>query len=398
MNIPAVPVLTMSDARPDLLPIDADLTDQGFLTALVGLVYEGLLEPVPWFSILDWVRRRVTSNATGLVLRPASMEEPAFAINSNSRGTRISSNVYGSFYYYSLDTFRHLPPDQVLTVEEWLGEETYLNGDFYNEYYLPRDIRYVMGADIYTDDETECRIRVCRAPDVGPFSAENKALLQLLVPHFKRAVQLYFRLCQIDTERKLYANTLNQIRLGSILLDDAGKIMTCNEVAAEILSRRDGIWEQEGSLQVSPTTQGRRLQVLLDKALEDRKRPTPSVTEAVFMPRKAGHQNLSVLIKSIPRVERGDGKRRPAVEVFLRDPEQRAPPSRDTLSKLFKLTPAEAALCASLAAGNNINEACSALGITRNTAKSRLKSIFGKTGATRQSHLVSILLDTIATL
>lgn len=388
----------MSNAEPDSLPIDADLSDPNALAALVGLVYEGLLEPVPWFSILDWLRRRLHSNATGVVLRPASMDEPAFAINSNSRGTRISSNIYGSFYYYFLDTFRHLPPEQVLTVEEWLGEETFLNGDFYHEYYVPRDIRYAMGADFYTDDETECRIRVCRSPDAGPFTAENKALLQLLVSHFKRSVQLYFRLCQIDTERKLYANTLNRIQLGSILLDDTGKIMTRNDVAAEILSRRDGIWEQEGSLQVSPTTQGRRLQVLLNKALEDRKRPIPSVTEAVFMPRKAGHQNLSVLIKSIPRVERGDGKRRPAVEVFLRDPEQKTCPSQDTLSKLFNLTPAEATLCASLAAGNNINEACSALGITRNTAKSRLKSIFSKTGATRQSHLVSILLDTIAAL
>ena len=105
-----------------------------------------------------------------------------------------------------------------------------------------------------------------------------------------------------------------------------------------------------------------------------------------------------MLIKSIPRVERGDGKRRPAVEVFLRDSEQKVLPSPDTLSKLFKLTSAEIELCILLTAGNNINEICTVLGITRNTVKSRLKSIFGKTGAMRQSHLVSILLDTIALL
>ena len=38
------------------------------------------------------------------------------------------------------------------------------------------------------------------------------------------------------------------------------------------------------------------------------------------------------------------------------------------------------------------------LGISKNTVKSRLRSIFAKTGATRQSSLIRMLLDTMVSL
>ncbi len=49
----------MSDTKPNLLPIDANLSDQNVLTRLIGLIYEGPLELVPWSGILNWLRCRL---------------------------------------------------------------------------------------------------------------------------------------------------------------------------------------------------------------------------------------------------------------------------------------------------------------------------------------------------
>lgn len=61
------------------------------------------------------------------------------------------------------------------------------------------------------------------------------------------------------------------------------------------------------------------------------------------------------------------------------------------LQHLFALTPAEARLASRLAAGNSLEEASNALGISKLTARTQLKSIFVKTDTHRQSQLILLL-------
>lgn len=59
--------------------------------------------------------------------------------------------------------------------------------------------------------------------------------------------------------------------------------------------------------------------------------------------------------------------------------------------RAFALTPAEARLAALLATGCSLEDAGDALGITRETARSRIKAIFQKTDTNRQGQLVALL-------
>ncbi|WP_172332526.1 hypothetical protein [Mangrovicoccus sp. HB161399] len=66
-------------------------------------------------------------------------------------------------------------------------------------------------------------------------------------------------------------------------------------------------------------------------------------------------------------------------------------PDAATLRTLFDLSPAEAELAAALAHGRTLAEFACVREVTRNTANSQLKSLFAKTGASRQSELVRLL-------
>jgi DNA-binding CsgD family transcriptional regulator len=59
--------------------------------------------------------------------------------------------------------------------------------------------------------------------------------------------------------------------------------------------------------------------------------------------------------------------------------------------RLFRLTPAEARLAAGIATGASLNEVADSLGIGRETARTQLRSVFAKTGTTRQAELVRII-------
>jgi DNA-binding CsgD family transcriptional regulator len=63
--------------------------------------------------------------------------------------------------------------------------------------------------------------------------------------------------------------------------------------------------------------------------------------------------------------------------------------------KSFALTPSEIRMCQALVQGFTISEAADRLGITLETARHRLKTIFQKTGTNRQAALMSLLLKSI---
>jgi DNA-binding CsgD family transcriptional regulator len=65
---------------------------------------------------------------------------------------------------------------------------------------------------------------------------------------------------------------------------------------------------------------------------------------------------------------------------------------------LFELTPAEANLALLLARGLTLAEVSEAQNISPHTARAQLKSIFAKTGVSRQAELVRLILKSVASL
>jgi DNA-binding CsgD family transcriptional regulator len=65
--------------------------------------------------------------------------------------------------------------------------------------------------------------------------------------------------------------------------------------------------------------------------------------------------------------------------------------SAGLLADLFDLTPAEARVAHGIAAGKTVNEVANEAGLAATTVRQQLKSVFGKTGVSRQADLVGIL-------
>jgi DNA-binding CsgD family transcriptional regulator len=65
------------------------------------------------------------------------------------------------------------------------------------------------------------------------------------------------------------------------------------------------------------------------------------------------------------------------------------------LRNRFDLTPAEARLVVHLATGTSLKSSAKALGVTYETVRRQVKSVFHKTGTHRQSELVLTVLRAI---
>lgn len=77
--------------------------------------------------------------------------------------------------------------------------------------------------------------------------------------------------------------------------------------------------------------------------------------------------------------------------VFITDPDQKPAVQPETLRMLYGLTRAETKLAMVLLDGKSLLEAAELNDVGRETVRSQLKSIFGKTGTQRQSELIGLL-------
>jgi DNA-binding CsgD family transcriptional regulator len=366
------------------------------LSGLLGNLYQGPLESVPWQSFLNELNQFIDAKYVTFILRPPSDHTQGLMVTT----TNGSAEVVASYnqYYFSLDPFVDLPSGQVVTLAEFVSQDDWLNSEFYKNFLEPVGVFHILGADIRTSNGALCRIRVCRGIESPGFDANDKELLALLVPHLERSVLLHTRLNRFETERNLYAGAVDQFAVATIILDENGRVLQTNQVADQLLREKDGLKISGEGLQVGNPRDAKEFRRLVKLALESQKATHPSVIEAMRVQRPSGRADLGIVVQSVPLGEWSEGRHCPAVVIFVSDPEQESRAPQDIVKALFNLTPAEAQLAILLANGLTLDEASEQLGISRNTGRAHLRSTFAKTGVTRQTMLVRLILRSVATL
>ena len=362
---------------------------------LIGTVYQGVMERVPWSTLLWQVRGLLGANWTTLILRPPSANMPARIINAGPTGVTVEEGQWTSFNVFAMDPMTNLPTGRMVTVEDMIGDTNWLTCEFYKMFVEPYDIRYLMGADIRTDDGVDCRLRVCRPPGGKPFGTPDKSICEFLLPHLSRAVELHTRLTSLDSERRLFAATVDRMLVGTVLLDEEGNVFKTNAVADEILAQEDGLRLTRKGLEATYGAEDRELQRLIRHALTGIASTAEAVGQAMSITRPSGRGKLGIAVRANPMTELSEGRQWPAVTVFMRDPDRKSQGSVEALRNLYGLTPAEALLSLQLIEGLTLDEAADQLNIRKNTARAHLRSIFSKTNVTRQTSLVSLLLSSM---
>lgn len=379
------------DARREDLPLSFDQ-----LSALIGAIYQGPLDTVPWSGALVMLRDIMRANWATLILRPASADQPALVLRAGSQGPEVYHAAYSQFEMFSMDPFVGLPVDRVVTIDEMI-DTSWMSGEFYETFLAPNDIRYIMGADMVTEGGADCRLRVTRPRDAVDFSAQDKALCQILLPHVRRAVTLHSRIERIETERLMYSTTMDRMLVGTVIFDEKGAIMRTNRIADEVLAEKDGIRISQGRLHAEFPAEDRELQRLIKAALAQ-PGAAPVVPQPMSVTRVSGRASLGVLVRPVPPGEWPDDRHRPTAVAFIRDPGRKSQLSLEMVRHLFGLTGAEAALALLLANGYTLDEAAVELKIRKNTIRAHVRSIFAKTGVRRQTTLIHLLLNSVASI
>jgi DNA-binding CsgD family transcriptional regulator len=116
-----------------------------------------------------------------------------------------------------------------------------------------------------------------------------------------------------------------------------------------------------------------------------------SFRSVFLVERPSGHRDIGIVIRPVVIPDFMHTGTAPAIALFLGDPERQCVVTSDSVRELFNFTPTEAAISASLANGVSVIETAHRQGIAENTVRAHLRSIFAKTGVSRQSQLVHLI-------
>jgi DNA-binding CsgD family transcriptional regulator len=111
----------------------------------------------------------------------------------------------------------------------------------------------------------------------------------------------------------------------------------------------------------------------------------------VVLPRRNGQRPLIAEVIPVVGAAQDLFQRVSAIAIVTDPDAATAAPCEPILLQAFGLTAAEARLGAQITAGKTLPEISRADGIARETLRTRLKSIFQKTGTTRQTQLALLL-------
>lgn len=364
------------------------------LDRLVGAIYQGVMDTVPWQAALNQIKDALRAMHVALLLRPPSPQNGGVTIHADGFCAQATHSY--ETHFFALDPFLHLPPGEPTAPEDI--DPRWSDHPMYRDYLLPLDVGPILGANLYGDDGVEMRLRVTRAHGAPAFSSRDRALCRLLLPHLRRAVQLHGRLEGLAGERQLLAGTIRRFALGMVTLGHDGHLRHANAEATRILDARDTLFADAGRLVGVDAQTGAALQRLIDAARSadvDR----AALVAGMRLERPSGRASIGVVARTIPATEIADGPGRPALVLYLRDPEASCiPVVQEAVRRHFGLTRTEADLALCLTDGCTIDDAAERLGLSRDSVRTHLRCVLSKTGVTRQAALVQVLLNSMMSL
>lgn len=227
---------------------------------------------------------------------------------------------------------------------------------------------------------------------------ELVALLKIITPHLQRVMRLSRQFQEVSLYRSIANLSMDRVAASMIVVDAIGRVKFANSSAMDVLS--EGKVLKTGASDYIQTSTYNQTQELLGLITSSTCGDTIDASSSggyMMLNTHNGKQMLAMIAplgrgfqKQMGLVEAWSLQKKYAV-IFLTDPNLQVRLPSELLMMQFGLTKTEAALAVHIHAGGAIADYCDIRYVTLNTARTQLKTIFHKTGVTRQGELVALL-------
>jgi len=364
-------------------------TQSGPAERLISCIYEGILEPTLWSAGMEAIKKLTTSESATLTVWDRTINHGS--IHESASLPEECRNEYNEHFTW-VDPARTRIDG--FAVGQWyidqyhFGLDNIQHSEFYQDFMRRYDLGSVMICPLVRLDGMESFLSLERAIQQPLYDNSDSRVLIDVIPHLQRAIRIRSRMQLITRQAEIGACALDSMRLPLLIVDEKGSVLMCNAHAESLLGKQV-VMQASGTHLAIPNALPGHLESYIKQACGS---AGPAVANAMRVVSPKWNTVLQVIVMPLPvRSQLNLTWSRPLALVILYDPQLLRPTGQTLLQQLFSLTPAEIRVTAELLKGLSLQEAATQLNLGLSTVRSQLKSIFRKTGATRQAELIRML-------
>jgi DNA-binding CsgD family transcriptional regulator len=359
------------------------------LSKLVTCLYEAAGDPDLWNPFLQRLAQITRAEYAGLVSHYADLHAISHSWEIDPEMVRL----YGE-YYHLVDIWSQRggsqPSGTVCTSQSLCPLAELKTTEVYNDCLVRFDVAHGLFVIVENNALSGASVSLFRSSSSPEFEPDTEETLWLLAGHLKQAFKLYGKFSELKAQSAGLETALDMHPTGIILLGRTGQVVLMNRAASAFVSERDGLLATRTGLQAERQEESSLLEETIHQAASTSNGKGLSAGGTVLVSRRT-RPPLQLLVSPIRNPE--ITSQAVAVVAFISDPLQRQRPTRDVLRARFGLTPAECRVALLLGDGHAPRKIANMIGVTDNTVRSQIKSIFSKTGVKRQGELIRLLLN-----
>ena len=368
----------------------------GELVDLVGDIYQAAWEPSGWEVLLGKIASVLKADA-GVLFTPAEGMQERFLF-VNHRLPEDWMRLYGEYYWQhdvwtvSAQQKNFLHQGAQAAGQELVASRELKGTEFYNDFLIPCGVEQTLATILFDDTATDLvprtHLSFLRAPGREDFCEEDKALVGRLMPHFQRALVIYWQAARTKLQQLASESALDRLGQGLVLFGKNGKAVFVNGSAEKLFATADGLTLKNGVMGVRSSDSG-MLDALITRAVA-------GVGGALLVQRPSGKPPYNLIASPLAESDRfAHLPGLPAAAVLILDPAQSRPAeSLLAFARIYHLTLAETRLLELLMQNLLPKQIAAKLNLSIHTVRSQLSSLYAKTGAKGQREVIALVLRT----
>jgi DNA-binding CsgD family transcriptional regulator len=372
------------------MPMDAET-----LSKIVGSLYEAAADPEPWDPFLQQLGLITGATSAGLVMLDVGQDVRTISRSweVDPEATRLYQERYGAIDLWAQRGLSK-PAGFVCNSEALCSRAEIATTEVYNDFMVRFGVEHGLFGVAENSGSHWASVSLYRDSSCSAFDQCELKIVRFLAPHMQRAFRLHFQFSELKARSERLETAFDALPTGVVLFGTKGEVLLMNRSALACVSERDGLVVTRNRLQAERSPESSLLETAIRSATAACNGKGVSAGGTVMISRRSrprlqiqiGPIRNSAIQTSLPV----------AAVAFVHDPLRQHRPTQEVLRMLYGLTPAECRVALLLGDGHAPRKIANMIGVTDNTVRSQIKSIFFKTGVKRQGELIRLLLNNTA--
>jgi DNA-binding CsgD family transcriptional regulator/PAS domain-containing protein len=363
------------------------------LSSLIGDIYDAALDASLWVAVLGKARDFVGGQAAGLYSKDATARRGEVHYDDGGIEPHYIQLYFDKYIKLDPSTTTHFFAgiDDLVASNDIIPYAEFVETRFFKEWARPQGLVDHINSVLDKSATSVALFGVFRHERDGIVDDETRRRMRLIVPHMRRAVLIGRVIDTKTAEAATFADTLDGLSAGMLLVDASGRIVHANTAGHAMLATGDFLHAAGGRLVAGdPQSDLTLREVFAAAGSGDAAIGIKGI--AVSLTSRDGERYVAHVLPLTSGARRRAGTSYAAVAaLFVHKAALETPSPPEVIARTFGLTPSELRVLLGIVEVGGAPETAEALGIAEETVKTHLKRLFAKTGTTRQADLVKLV-------